>query len=82
VSEAIERLVEAKHAMRVGEDAVVVRWRGRRGAASDAPDGARALLLAEDANGAGVLEAIESADRFRGGAEGLPGRLESISAGH
>jgi hypothetical protein len=51
VSEAIERLVEAKHAMRVGEDAVVVRWRGRRGAASDAPDGAGALLLAEDANG-------------------------------
>jgi hypothetical protein len=81
VPEALDALIEAGLANRLSEDAVVVTWRGRAGAASDAPDGAGALQVAEDASGAGVVEAVESADRFRGGAEGLSGKLEPISAG-
>jgi hypothetical protein len=80
VPEAVERLIEAGRAQRVNE-LVAVSWRGMHGDAAADPDLAGALLLSEDASGAGVLEPVNDPDRFRGGAEGLPGRLEPISAG-
>jgi hypothetical protein len=81
VSEAVDALIEAGLAHRIlGEELVAASWRGMRGSAADAPDDAGGLQVSQDASGAGVLEAVNDPDRFRGGAEGLSGRLEPVSA--
>jgi hypothetical protein len=81
VPEAIDALIGQGLAHRVNEELVALSWRGRRVAASDAPGQDGALQVSGDASGPGVVEPVNDPDRFRGGGEGLPGRLEPISAG-
>jgi hypothetical protein len=82
VSEALDALIEAGLAHRVlGEELVAASWRGMHGEAAADPGQDGALQVSENASGPGVLEAVESPDRFKGGAEGLPSRLEPIGAG-
>jgi hypothetical protein len=79
VPEAVDGLIGAGLAHRVSKELVAASWRGMRGKAA-ADSGERGALQVSETGGVGVF--VDSSDdgELIGGAEGLSGRLDPLSA--